>query len=87
MTDYDKNTKHMEMIVNLCFTLFSKYFENILFKKLYFFITFIFHLNSLINKESPDTYRILAKLLELFNNISSTIYDKVNNNLEFRILQ
>jgi hypothetical protein len=24
MADYDKNTKHMEIIVNLCFTLFSK---------------------------------------------------------------
>lgn len=59
-SEFEMNTKYMEMFVNSCFTLFS----------------------NLMNKEWPDSYRLISKLLSFFNNISSQIYDKLIRLLE-----
>ncbi len=54
-SEFEMNTKYMEMFVNSCFTLFS----------------------NLMDRQWPDSYRLLARLLGFFNSMSAQIYDKL----------
>ncbi len=54
--DYELNTKHLEIFVNMCFGLFTR----------------------LIKRQSRNSFRLLTKLFEFFNNISPHVYDKVS---------